>query len=303
MDPQLPPPPPRQILQSQWYLIAVILALTLAGILYRQLVSHDLNHTGLMFLGLPAIIAIVLALTPKAKSVTGGILKGMTLALLVLAPILQEGMICILIASPLYYLVGIVVGLIVDHQRRKSVTLSCIAVVLLPLCLEGTTPSLTFPRDETASVTRTLPFSSAQVAAALAQSPHLATPLPAVLRIGYPVPLAAYGSGAAVGDTRTIHFSGAEHKPPGDIVVRITASTPGHLASEVTRNETKLASWLQWTSSEVDWHSVDPTHTTVTWTMHYQRQLDPAWYFVPLQRAAVRQAAAYMIQSNATPQP
>ena len=140
-------------------------------------------------------------------------------------------------------------GLVVDNQRRKrNVAVSCVAIVLLPLCLEGTTPNLTVLRDETAQVTQVLSYSDAQVSAALAQAPHLSTPLPEALRIGYPVPLAAYGSGAAVGDTRTLHFSGAEHKPPGDIVVRITASAPGHMASEVTKNETKLASWLQWTS-------------------------------------------------------
>jgi hypothetical protein len=71
----------------------------------------------------------------------------------------------------------------------------------------------------------------------------------------------------------------------------------------VEENHTKLASWLRWTTSDVRWHALDANHTEVTWTMSFRRQLDPAWYFAPMQRAAVREAASYMIATNATPAP
>jgi hypothetical protein len=41
--------------------------------------------------------------------------------------------------------------------------------------------------------------------------------------------------------------------------------------------------------------------TRVTWTLRYRRGLDPAWYFGPWERYAVRLAAAYLIESVATP--
>ncbi len=311
MDPELqptapppPPPPPSGMRPAQYYYLALMIASSLFAFLYRWLVAHNLNHSALMFIGLPAVLAIVLALTPQAKSLTGGILKGMTLGLLVLAPLLGEGMICILIVSPLYYAIGLIVGLTLDAQkRRRQATLGCLAVVLLPLALEGSTPSLTLPREDSVSVTRVVAAPAQQVAQALAQSPRIDVPLPALLRIGFPVPLAATGSGSAPGDLRRIRFSAAEGVPAGDVLVRITQSAPGHLQSEVLENHTKLASWLRWTSSDVTWHPLDPDHTEVTWTMSFGRQLDPAWYFAPMQRAVVRQAAAYMIATNATPAP
>lgn len=296
------PPRPDPLRTSQWYYLALILASVAFAVIYRVLVWKELNHSALMFIGLPAVVAVVLALTPKSKSVTGGILKGMTLALLVLAPLLQEGMVCILIVSPLYYGIGLIVGLILDSQRkRRQATLGCIAIVLLPLSLEGSTERLSLPREESVTVTRVVAAPAAAVAGALAQSPRLDVPLPRVLRLGFPVPLAASGSGVLPGDTRRIHFSAAEGVPAGDIVVRITGSEPGHLQSEVMENKTKLASWLCWTSSDVRWHALDAGHTEVSWTMSYRRQLDPAWYFAPMQRAAVRRAAEYMIATNATP--
>ena len=301
-----PPPPPtsreesRRIRPSQWFLVTLAVAFTLVGVLYRLLVSKDWNHTALMFLGLPAVLAIVLALTPKAKSATGGIMKGMTLALLLLAPLLGEGMLCIAIAAPLYYLVGLIVGLVLDRQRKRNArygaqTLSCVAIVLVPFCLEGTVPNWTVPRGESVAVTRVVAGSPAVVAARLAGSPRFGAPLPLLLRAGFPVPLAAWGTGAAPGSLRTVRFSGAEGAPPGEVVARITESAPGHMHSETVANTTKLAQWLEWTGSDVDWHGVDAQHTAVTWTMHFDRQLDPAWYFGPMERGAVRLAAGYIL--------
>src|SRR5690349_23642979 len=90
-----------RITRNQWTLAAVILALAVAGVLYRVLVLHKLEQTAALFIGLPAVLAIILALTPQAKSATGMIMKVMTIALLMSGPILGEGFICIIMAAPL----------------------------------------------------------------------------------------------------------------------------------------------------------------------------------------------------------
>jgi hypothetical protein len=257
-----------------------------------------------MFLGIPAVLAILLALTPKSKSATGGILKGIALALLIIAPLLGEGYVCILFASPLFFLVGLVVGLIVDYGKSKqSATLSCLSLLLLPLCLEGTVPELTFNRAQTVQVTRVIDASPQVVEAALSHSPRVDTPLPVFLRIGFPRPLSARGVGLEPGDLRTIHFAGAEGDPPGDLVMQITERRPGYVRFETIRDSTKLTQWLKWTGSEVRWNQLDERHTSVTWQIHFERQLDPAWYFNPWERAAVSDAAGYLIRANANPEP
>jgi hypothetical protein len=47
--------------------------------------------------------------------------------------------------------------------------------------------------------------------------------------------------------------------------------------------------------------SAEGAATRVNWTIHYQRRLDPAWYFGPAERAAVGVAADYLIDALATP--
>jgi hypothetical protein len=287
---------------AQWSVIALIAAFAGGAFLYRFLLHEHLGQSSAMFLGIPAVLAIPLALTPQAKTVTGGIVKGITLALLIIAPLLGEGYLCILLASPLFYIVGIVIGLIVDwSERKRNATLSCVALVLLPMCLEGIVPELTMHRGQTVSVTRVVDAPAGEVEAALAESPRVGTRLPAYLRIGFPRPLAAWGEGLETGAMRTIHFAGAEGDPPGDLVMRVTDRRPGHVRFETVSDGSKLTQWLLWDSSEVEWKEIDATHTAVTWTIHFERQLDPAWYFVPWERAAVHEAAKYLIAANAQP--
>src|SRR5580658_2204188 len=92
---------------SQWGLLFVIMAVTIGSVLYRVIVIGKLEQTSALFIGIPAILAIILAATPKAKSAKGGIVKGLTVALLLSGPLLGEGFICIVMASPIFYIVGI----------------------------------------------------------------------------------------------------------------------------------------------------------------------------------------------------
>lgn len=291
-----------KISSAQWTLVALIVAFTIGGVLYSLLMHHGLGHSAAMFLGIPAVLAILLALTPKAKTVTGGILKGITLALLIVAPLLGEGYLCILVASPLFYAVGIIVGIVVDKTRRdRSVTLSCVALVLLPLSLEGIIPALSFNRSQTVEVSRVVAASADTVEHQLALSPDITTRLPRTLCIGFPRPLKASGGGLEIGAMRTIHFAGAEGDPPGDLTMRVVASQQGYVRFETVSDTSKLTQWIAWTSSEVQWKQIDGAHSLITWRVHFERQLDPAWYFAPLERAAVHEAAKYLIAANAMP--
>jgi hypothetical protein len=64
--------------------------------MYRLIVLGRLEQTAVLFVGIPTVLAILLAVVPKAKTVKGGITKGLTLFLLLSGPLLGEGFICIL---------------------------------------------------------------------------------------------------------------------------------------------------------------------------------------------------------------
>jgi len=297
------PTPDRSNKNLPWALAGFVLVSGGFALLYRATMGFKLGHTSLMFIGIPALVAILLAAMPRAKSATGAILKGITFALCITSPLLGEGYLCILMAAPLFYIVGLIVGALVDEFRKhRKTTLGCCALALLPLSLEGVVPQLTFNRFETVAATRTVGATPDEVQAALAQSLRISTPLPRFLSIGFPRPLEVHGDGLAIGSLRTVHFSGAEGDPPGDLVTRVTESEADSLHTETVSDSSKLTQWVRWESSDITWKPVDATHTAVTWRITFERQLDPAWYFIPWERFAAREAADYMIRSNATPQ-
>ncbi len=280
----------------------MILAYGLAALLYHHIIGHDLGRTGVMFIGLPTMLAVVLALAPPAKTSTGSVMKGITLFLLLVAPLMGEGYLCILIASPLFYLVGALVGFVADRTRNKENTkLGACALILLPFCFEGTIPTLTIPREESVDATRIVVATPDEVQQALAQPVRVQTKMPWLLRIGFPRPDGVSGSGLALGSIRVLHFTGAETAPPGILVSAVDVSRPGYAHFQVVTDHTKVTEWMRWRSSEVTWYAVDATHTRVTWRIQYARGLDPAWYFGPWEHVVVKQCAEYLIRASATP--
>src|SRR5262249_15775444 len=101
--------------------IGIILGVAAASIMFWMLKQGHLEHTSLVFIGIPTVLAILtVRFVPQPRTATGVILKGITLALLVSGIVLREGFICIVMASPLFLLIGVIVGKIADtnYWRR-----------------------------------------------------------------------------------------------------------------------------------------------------------------------------------------
>jgi len=264
---------------------------------------RHLEQTALLFVGIPALLAVIIACTPKAKTVTGGVIKATALFLLLSAPLLGEGFICILMASPIFFAIAVAIGALVQAIRKGPgrTTICCLALAaFLPMSLEGAHPGLSFNREETVTARRIVAASPQGVERELGRSPRTDLAIPVFLRMGFPRPTESHGSGLRPGDLRSIHFAGGEGHP-GDVVMQVVESGPGQARFVVLSDSSKIAHWLRWESGEVRWRPVDAAHTQVEWTIGYRRLLDPAWYFGPWERYAVRLSADYLIRANANP--
>src|SRR5438270_1533897 len=194
---------PGSMRQSQVVVIAIIIAIAAAGTAYRLLVFKHLEQTAALFIGIPSLIAILITLTPRPKSVTGMISKVMAIALLMSAPLLGEGFICIIMAAPIFFLVGLVIGLIIDRSRRSDRPGGGMATCLILfglMSLEGVTDKTSFSRDEVVTVTSRVVRPAEQVEQSLSATPHFDRTLPLYLRLRFPRPTEARGQGLAQGD-------------------------------------------------------------------------------------------------------
>ncbi|HYX70833.1 MAG TPA: hypothetical protein VE825_16985, partial [Terriglobales bacterium] len=305
--PAAPPAAPEEaplfagLRRKQMVLLGIVLTFTIVGLVGRLVYMNRLETSAVMFIGVPTILAIVLVLTVRPKSALGTAMTGVTFVLLLSAILFGEGLVCILMAAPIFYLVAAIVGGIIDASRRqgRKNTALCLLPVLL-MSLEGAHSRLSFPREEVVSARRVVTAQPDEVQARLAAPMQFRTPLPLYLKLGFPRPVATRGSGLAAGDQRVIHFAGGEGHP-GDLVLQVTSAGPGRVQFRAVADHSKVAHWLEWEDAEVTWQRVDERHTAVTWRLHYRRNVDPAWYFGPWERYAVGLADGYLIDNLATP--
>ena len=293
------------VARSVW--LVIIIGVFVASLAHRLLSMHHLEHTSLVFIGIPALIGIVVVLMPRSTSVTGVILKAITLALAMSGIVLGEGFVCILFAAPLFYLVGIVFGLAADWQRsakkrenRINGTVMIVLLALGPSSLEGVIPGFEFGREATVTRTRIVAGSASDVEAALARVPSFERELPAFFKLGFPTPGVTGGEGLMIGAERRVEFLHGSHHP-GSLVLRIASRTPHGVTFRPAHDDSYITHWLSWRDIDVEWREISPGQTEVSWTLRYRRRLDPAWYFAPLERYATGLAASYLIDTLATP--
>jgi hypothetical protein len=308
---------------AQWAIISLIIALAIGAIGYQWSQGSSLHQSAVFFIGLPAVLAIILSLTPKAKSATGMIVKGISLALLLSGIVFAEGAICILMAAPLFYLVGIVIGYPIDRVRRRKQSegkvYSIVGVGLLLLSVEGAVPGISYSEKQVVEVSRTIEASSADVRQALSSTPRFDEELPFYLKLGFPRPVNALGEGLDVGDRRVIMFGNESPMEPigasghhsaavashsdggGVLVLEIVKGRNGMVVFRPVEDTTAFTHWISWGRSKITWEAIDSNTTQVTWTLHFRRRLSPSWYFGPWQRYAAEKAVGYLISTVATP--
>ncbi|CAN5891131.1 hypothetical protein BH23ACT12_BH23ACT12_24200 [soil metagenome] len=294
-------------------LLLLITGLAVAMSLYQVLMETGRGYSAALFIGIPAIVAIAVVLSPPAKSLVGSIFRAITILLALAGIFAVEGFVCIVMVSPLFYLIGWAIGYPLQRARnRRAESGPPVALmVFLPLLLigmEGMTPGLSFDRSASASAVRQVNAAPAEVEAALAGAPRFDRPLPAFLKLGFPIPAGATGTGLNVGAVRSITFAECHHPESrtrrpvtARLTMRVAESEPGRVVFVTVRDTTLQGRWAELKSSEVRWVEAPGGRTTVIWTLNYDRQLDPAFYFGPLQQYGMGTTAGYLIDTLATP--
>lgn len=308
-----PPTPPQQ------RLIGFILVLAVVNVAYRLVAATGFQRTAALYVGVPTILAIGLALLPRGKTAISALMKGSSLAMMIACVVLPEGLLCLLFALPLTAIISLVVGAVIDasrhrrEDRRQWGALAGVAVPLLILSLEGVVGTPFDPHDQvTAHVV--VDASPDAVERAVAAAPDFDTELPTFLTIGFNRPLRSTGSGIAVGDHRTIVFAGGSHDdhPLGllglvdgggahdqrsEMHLAVAESTPGRVVFSVQHDMTMLSRWVDLDRAIVTWDALPGGRTRVSWTFEYERLLFPTAYFGPLQRYGMSQAAGYLLDA------
>ena len=286
---------------------AIVITLAIVCGAYRILVLNRAEHTSLVFIGLPALAAFSLLYT-RPHTAIGTINKVIAILLCLSGIVFGEGIVCILFAAPIFFLVGTIIGYIVNRLtgRRDPRDPSSgnwrgvVALAIVPLSAEGVVPALTFDREERVTVTRVIAAAPNDIRMALAAPPAFDRDLPRFFALGFPTPMHPSGAGLSVGDERRVVFAHGQHHD-GALVLRVASADSASAVFTVMSDSSYITHWLAWERADVRWAPVSPNRTMVSWTLRYRRRLDPAWYFAPIERYGVGLAAGYLIETLATP--
>jgi hypothetical protein len=290
--------------------VAIITAVALGSLAYTGIKNNGLEQTSALFIGIPAILAIIVVLAVSPKSAVGVACHAVTIGLLVSLLALGEGMVCILMSAPLFYGVAFIIAKMyefVSNSRGRTAYSLAVVLVFLPMSLEGVFDGTSFDRDEWVIETRVVQASSQQVEQALFETPRFDRVLPAYLRIGFPRPTVTRIEHDHDAPRWVVRFRGGEMRidgiepRAGDLILELVDRRPGQVSWKAINDDSHMTHFLNWREAIVQWTPIDEHSTRVTWRLRYRRGLDPAWYFGPWERYATRLAAGYLIESVATP--
>jgi hypothetical protein len=229
--------------------------------------------------------------------------------LLLAVPVFREGYICVIFAAPILYIVTAIAGGLIDLLDRRPTRggrVEATALLAIPLLMaaEGIHPAVTIDRHADVRRQRIIEASAEDIRAQLARRFVIEQPMPWFVRI-FRQPAAITGSGLSTGDTRTfllIYRKWVYWNPrEGLATFRIERPSENHVRYLPVADSTFIGDYVRWQSADLMIEPIDARRTRVTLHIAYHRMLDPAWYFGPLERLAVRQAADVFLDNGATP--
>lgn len=310
---------------ARWTLAGVVLVAFAALLAVRVTRFGGLDQTALFYVGLPALLALLVILCCRVRSAVGAAMAVTTLALLLAGPLLGEGMVCLVVTAPLIYGVVALVTWIgarifLADQRYPN---ALVAIpILFALTMEGIGGFSLLPREDTGAGSVLVSAAPGAVADALAAPPEYDPPRAFLLSaVPFPEPVEAVGEGLGAGDTRLVRFTprrtlalGAEPAPRYlelEIVESEVRSDGGRVVFEVTE-DTAFANWMEMERAVATWEGEvvegEVERTRLNWEIEYTRTYDPSWYFGPVQSYATGLAADYLAETfqavaEAAPEP
>lgn len=298
----------KRVVAMTWLLIVGVSAL-----LMHLLFITRLNHSALLYMLVPYSLAVVIiwfrnysgAQTVKQKYWKH--LVSTIAVFLATSIVLREGFICVIFFLPIYLVlvsIAFLYYLIKENKTNKisKKYSSLIPMLVVALSLEGTIEPLTFPRDNQAVVSQTTNLSVEDIKQNMARPFKLEGEGHWMISM-FPMPYRIDAGSLNEGDVHTAYiryhrwFVTNTHEGSSELLIKRIIDTPTStkITTEVLSDTTYFSSYLEIHGTEITLTPLIEGGTQIDLTINYQRKLDPAWYFHPLQKFGVSKMADSLI--------
>ena len=278
---------------------------------FRLLSHYEFHTSALLYIGFPLLISVTLVLfTGKGASQNWKIrywnhTRSALIVMLASSILLFEGFLCVLMFMPIYFGIMLCVFFIefiyrsVSDKPGGKVSVHVLPAILAVSSLEGVTPQLSFDRYNEVSSSKTINLSISQIKENLQQPIMLGDDMPTFLSL-FPMPYDVEAETLSQGDVHRSYFRYHRwfitNTHEGYIDIQLQEVASNHIRTKVLDDTSYFSNYLTLHGTVIELHPITEDKTRVTLTVSYDRKLDPAWYFHPLERFAVEQTAGYLIE-------
>ncbi|MDX1562846.1 MAG: hypothetical protein R3305_07950 [Gammaproteobacteria bacterium] len=297
----------RRRTRNTW--LAIIIAIGVASLAIRLLARYNFDHSALLYVGIPFLIALAIAaFRPLSKQTKWwhSYRDHANVALIIFlgsSIVLFEGFICVVMFMPIYFFfftLGFAFSWF-KHSRtgsRGKTYATILPVLVLASSFEGTSDWLSFERASSVTVTKTADLSPAEIMQNIAEPFDLQTERGWLISI-FPMPYRIDAGSLGAGEVHRVytryHRWFATNTHEGEAHLEIVAVEPNRIETRFIHDSTYFSTYLTALGTEISLTEIAPGKTEISLRFDYVRKLDPAWYFHPLEQLGVGQMASLLI--------
>jgi hypothetical protein len=276
--------------------IAIVIALAAASFYYRMINDFWQASSALfvLLIGLPTLITLIMIKFSKPpKTAKATVFKAITYFLLLSSILFGEGLVCIIMAAPLFY--GISALIILMYKRLTSKNKSKLfSILFIPIIIVIAQPHKDILPPTVQSVQTSITFNKNVSIDAFKTQQKFKDNYPPFFKIGFPTPIDIAGVGTEIGDTRDIQFE-SKTKGIGTLSLKIVERDKTSVTFNVIKDTTHIGHWLTWSTIDVTLIDKGENQTEVIWVSNFTCDLGPKWYFEPIEKYAVGLMNQYLI--------
>ena len=289
-------------------MIVGIIALLSLGV--RLLMGYDFDKSALLYIGIPFIVSLLLIQFRDPEEAMNwkkryrNRLIDAFIIMFASSVVLFEGFVCVVMFMPIYLLVITIMFLIELYRERAKkkgrgiLSVNILPVLILLSAFEGTSPQLSYDRNEQVIVSRVVQSSIANIKNNLVQPISLDKTRPWFLEL-FPMPTKVISETLSPGDVHEIHFKYYRwfftNVHEGRMLLEMTEVDENRIKTTFLDDTSYIANYIHLKGTEIQLEKIDNQYTRITLTINFKRILDPYWYFSPIERYGITKTASFLI--------
>ena len=288
--------------------LIIFCIVVIVSIAMNLILRSNISGSAILYVGIPTVVAGLLLLTgnkPEGQSLGKQFIRIVKYSLIIMlasSAILFEGFLCVVMFMPIYFGIILIVFLIrLAYEKSKSrsrLHLHILPAILVLAALEGTHPDLSFNRYNEVTSAKIVNLSISQIKQNLIKPVKLDQNRHWFLTL-FPMPYQFDAKSLTEGEVHTVHYRYhrwfVTNTHEGFTKMKVAEASDQRIRMQIIEDTSYTANYINAHGTEINLTPVDANTTEVTLTVKYERLLDPAWYFDPLQRYATGLLGKYLI--------